>query len=314
MRTITLGESSLSCSRLAYGCWRIVGTQEPKEVTGERVAVGEAAILAAVEAGYTLFDLADVYCNGVCEAIFGQTLNERPGLRDKLLIATKCGIRRPGEPDHESRYRYDFSAEHIVGSVEQALGRLALETIDLLMLHRPDWLCEPEEVARAFSQLKKDGKVREFGVSNFRPSQVTLLQKACPMKLVVNQVEISLARLDGFSDGTVDQCMTEKITPMSWSPLAAGRLASGAPISMQDPQHVRWQKMRDVLDVIARNHAVSRTVIALAWLLKHPSGIVPIVGSINPERIQDAALAAEFELSREEWYRLLEAAYGQRLP
>lgn len=314
MKTITLGTGSLRCSRLAYGAWRIAGTQEPKEVTGERVAAGEAALLAACEAGYTLFDFADVYCHGVCEAIFGQVLKERPGLRDQILIATKCGIRRAGDPDHEAPYRYDFTAEHLVWSVEQALGRLNIETIDLLMLHRPDWLMDPEEVARAFGQLKQDGKVREFGVSNFRPGQVQLLQRACPMKLVVHQVELSLARLDCLTDGTIEQCMAENITPMAWGPLAAGRLVSSSPLSMKDPAHARWQKMRDALEVIARNHAVSRTVIALAWLLKHPSGIVPIVGSTNPERIRDAAQAADFELSREEWYRLLEAACGQRLP
>lgn len=314
MTTITLGGSSLTCSRLAYGCWRIAGTQEPKEVTGERVAAAEAALLAAYEAGYTLFDLADVYCNGVCEAILGQALKEVSGLREKILIATKCGIRLAGDPDRDAPYRYDSTAEHIVWSAEQSLERLGVERIDLFMLHRPDWLMEPEEVARAFSQLQQEGKVREFGVSNFRPDQLALLQQACPMRLLVNQVEISLARLDAFTDGTLDQCMREHLTPMAWSPLGGGRLISTAPISMRDPQHARWQKIRDALDLVARHRGVTRTVVALAWLLKHPSGILPVIGSTNPDRIQEAAQLDHFELTREEWYRLLEAAYGQRLP
>src|SRR5262249_13209405 len=154
-------------------------------------------------------------------------LKEVREMRDRVVIATKCGIRKGGDPREDSPYRYDFSAEHIVVSCEQSLRRLGMSAIDLYHLHRPDYLMDPEEVARAFSDLKRGGKVREFGVSNFRPSQLVALQRACPMRLVVNQVEISLANLTCFEDGTLDQCLAEKITPLAWSPLAAGKLGVG---------------------------------------------------------------------------------------
>jgi predicted oxidoreductase len=301
-------------SRLAYGCWRIAGTWNPAEVAPQSEVQGRAAVIAAYEAGYTLFDHADIYCDGVPERIFGQVLKEIPGMRGQVLIASKCGIRRPGEPKPDAPYRYDFSAEHIVLSCEQSLRRLGVEFIDLYQLHRPDYLMDPEAVARAFDQLRRAGKVREFGVSNFRPSQLTALQKACPMRLMVHQVEISLGNLNCFEDGTLDQCLAETITPMAWSPLAGGQLGDGARRLLPSQESYRFDKLLPVLDGIAGARGVSRTVAALAWLLKPPSRIVPIVGSTNPERIREAARTTELELTREEWYRLLEAARGQRLP
>jgi predicted oxidoreductase len=172
----------------------------------------------------------------------------------------------------------------------------------------------PEEVAGAFSKLKDAGKVREFGVSNFRPSQVTALQKACPMRLMVNQVEISLANLTTFNDGTLDQCLADKLSPLAWSPLAGGKLGNGAKKLLPSQELYRPERVLQELDAIAKARGSSRTVVALAWLLKHPAGIVPIVGSADPANIREAAKAQTFELSREEWYRLLEAALGARLP
>ena len=314
MKTIKIGKSSLEASALAYGCWRLAGTAEPEHVTPERRAVGHAAAIAAYELGFTLFDHADIYCLGVAETIFGEVLKEVSGMRERILLASKCGIRRAGDPDPAAPYRYDFSAEYIVASCEASLQRLGVEVIDLYQLHRPDFLCEPEEVAKAFGQLKEAGKVREFGVSNFRPSQFTLLQKVCPMPLVVNQIEISLLRTDPFFDGTLDQCLGEGITPMAWSPLAAGTLAGRIGVSMNDPQHARKAKLDDALGAFSRDRGVSRSAVALAWLRRHPSGIQPIVGSTNPDRIREAVAAADLELTREEWYRLMEAAHGQRLP
>jgi len=314
MKTILLGKSTLVSSRLAYGCWRIAGTWEPAHVTAERAEHGQAAIVAAYEAGYTLFDHADIYCDGVVEKLFGQVLREVSGMRERILIASKCGIRKAGEPEAQAPYRYDFSAAHIVESCEQSLRRLGVETIDLYQLHRPDYLADPAEVAAAFSQLKASGKVRELGVSNFRPSQLIMLQRACPMPLVVNQVEISLSRLEPFHDGTLDQCLAEGITPLAWSPLAGGKLASNLVADMTDPLHARKLKLQDAVEGLARELGVSRAAIALAWLLKHPSGIVPIVGATDPEHIREATRAADLSLSRAQWYRLLEAAYGQRLP
>jgi predicted oxidoreductase len=314
MKTIALGASSLHAGRLAYGCWRIAGTWNGAEVTPEGRKLGRRAVLAAYEAGYTLFDHADIYCDGEAEKVFGQALKEVSGMRERVLIASKCGIRKPGEPKPDAPYRYDFSAAYIVRSCEDSLRRLGVETIDLYQLHRPDYLMNPEEVAGAFTALKQAGKVREFGVSNFHPSQLTALQRACPMRLLVNQVEISLAHQASLDDGTLDQCLAERITPMAWSPLAGGQLADGATRLLPSQESYRTQKLLPVLDAIAKTRGTSRTVVALAWLLKHPSGIVPIVGSTDPARIRDAAGAVECELSREEWYRLLEAARGERLP
>ncbi|RYD76232.1 MAG: aldo/keto reductase [Verrucomicrobiaceae bacterium] len=305
MRTIPIGQSSLTSSVLAYGCWRLAGTSAPGDVRPEGREAGKKAAIAAYEAGYTLFDHADVYCDGVAEEIFGEVLREVSGMREGILIADKCGIRLSGSPA-SAPYRYDFSAEYIIWSCEQALRRLGVETIDIYQLHRPDWLADWNEVAEAFTRLRKQGKVREFGVSNFSPSQVAALQKACDRPLIVHQVEISLLRLACFEDGTLDQCQSEKITPLAWSPLGGGQLMVG--------QEDSGLRVGTALDQIAKRHGVTRSTLALAWLLRHPSGIVPIVGSTKPERIRESVNAAEIQLSREEWYSLLEVARGARLP
>ncbi len=314
MQTIKLGISPLVSSRLAYGCWRSAGTWNPAEVTPEGESTGRRGIVAAYEAGYTLFDNADIYCRGRCEQLLGGVLCEVAGMRQRVLVATKCGIRAAADPRPESPHRYDFSGEHIVHACEQSLKRLGIETIDLYMLHRPDYLADPHEIAGAFAQLQDAGKVRCFGVSNFRPTLVTALQAACPMPLVVNQVEISLARLDCFSDGTLDQCLTEQITPLAWSPLGGGLLGDGAKRLLPSQQGFQPAGIVKALDEIARARNVSRTAVALAWLLKHPSRMIPIIGSTDPQRIRDAVRATEMELTREEWYRLLLAARGAPLP
>ena len=313
MKTLAVGQSKLISTRLAYGCWRLAGSKDATTASPEKEAAGRAAVIAAYEAGYTLFDLADIYADGAAERIFGQALREVPEMRGRIVICTKGGIRKAGVPDAAAPARYDFSGDYLVSACEASLQRLGIETIDLYLLHRPDYLCRPEEVATAFSRLKLAGKVREFGVSNFRCSQLELLQQACPMPLVAHQVEISLGRLDPFNDGTLDQCLARGITPQAWSPLGGGRLVNGF-VDMKDPLHARKQKLQDTLDLIARERGTNRTVIALAWLLKHPAGIVPVVGSINPGRIQESTQADDLELTREEWYRLYEAAAGQRLP
>ena len=314
MKIVQLGRSSLTSSRLAYGCWRLAGSWDPSEVTAKSEAAGVRAVQAAYDAGYTMFDLADIYCDGVAESLFGQALKEISGMRARVLVATKCGIRKPGDPKPDSPYRYDFSAEHIVQSCEQSMKRLGVEMVDVYQLHRPDYLMDPGEVAAAFGLLKQAGKVREFGVSNFSPSQLTVLQKACPMPLIVNQVEISLANLGAFSDGTLDQCLAEKITPMAWSPLAGGQLGDGGKQLLPSQMGYRTKPVVAALDRLARERGASRTAIALAWLLKHPSRIIPIVGSINPASICEAVRADELELSREEWYSLLAEARRERLP
>ena len=314
MQTISLGVSSLSSSRLAYGCWRVAGSWNPAEVTAESRAAGRRAIIAAYEAGYTLFDNADIYGHGEAERILGAVLQEIPDMRRRVLIATKGGIRRGDESQPGAPARWDFSAGHLVSACEQSLRRLGIETIDLYMLHRPDYLADPQEIAGAFSQLREAGKVRYFGVSNFRPTLLTALQVACPMPLIVHQVEISLARLDAFTDGTLDQCLIERLTPMAWSPLAAGLIGDGANQLLSWQKTYRPQGFLPVLDGIAKLRGASRTSVALAWLMKHPARIQPVVGSTNPQRIREAVKAVDLELTREEWYSLLIAARGEPLP
>jgi predicted oxidoreductase len=314
MQTIPLGVSSLTAGRIGYGCWRVAGTWNPDEVTPAGRDAGKRAILAAYEAGYTLFDNANIYCGGEAERILGAVLKDVPGMRERAVIVTKCGIRFAGDPVPGAPARYDFSGEHIVQACEQSLQRLGIETIDVYLLHRPDFLADPEEIARAFDQLRASGKVRYFGVSNFRPTLVTALQAACPMPLVVHQVEISLAKLDAFTDGTLDQCLIERVTPMAWSPLAGGLIGGGASRLLPSQQVYRPERFLPVIDAIARERGATRTTVALAWLLKHPAKIQPIVGTINPDRIREAAQAADLDLTREEWYRLLIAARGEPLP
>ena len=314
MRTQRLGTSDLTCSRLAYGNMRCVGTWNPKEATADGRAAGVRAHAAAFEAGYTLFDTADIYCRGVCEEVLGQALREVGGMKGHVLITTKCGVRFGGDPVADSPARYDFSAEHIERSCEASLRRMGVEQMDLYQLHRPDLLMDPAEVAGAFDRLHRSGKVRWFGVSNQLPSYLAALQAACPMPLVVNQVEIHLGRLDPFHDGTLDQCLEKHITPLSWSPLGGGWLGDGRELKADDPQRETRQKLLDVLDRTAQEHGTTRTVISLAWLLKHPSGIIPIVGSSNPDHVRAAAAADGVDLTREQWYRILLAARGQPLP
>ena len=314
MKTIRLGQTGMECSRLAYGCWRVTGVINHPPIDDEHKKKGKEAIAAAYEAGYTLFDLADIYSDGLVEEVFGHALKDIPDMRENILITTKCGILKKGNPENEAPYRYDLSRKHILRSCETSLKRMGIDCIDLYQLHRPDYLMEPEEIASAFEELKEGGKAREFGVSNFTVDQLNHLQAACPMKLVCNQVEISLLHHDALNNGSLDHYQRNNITPLAWSPLAQGKLGSTYPISLRNPNHSHEQALRDALQIVARLEECSRTAVALAWLIRHPAGIVPIIGSTNPEHIRDATKAADLRLSREGWYRLMEAAAGKQLP
>jgi predicted oxidoreductase len=314
MKTLRIGKSDLVSTRLAYGCMRIAGGWDPAKVSADDRARGRRAVIAAWEAGYRLFDHADIYCRGVCESIFGEALREAPEMRQGALVATKCGVRFAGDPDPDSPQRYDFAAEHILRSAEASLKRLGIERIDLYQLHRPDYLMDPDEVAAAFEKLRTAGKVRWFGVSNFLPSKVAALASAMATPLVVNQVEIHLGRLDCFNDGTLDQCLAERMTPLAWSPLGRGLFADGGTVDPKHPRRATMEGLLKVLDATAARYGASRTAVSLAWLMKHPAGIIPIVGSANPDHIRAAAKADDLELSREDWYRLLVAARGEKLP
>ena len=311
MKERPIGKSTLKCSRLAFGCWRIAGTWEARKVNAKARESGLKAILAAHDTGYTLFDLADIYCEGVSEELFGLALKQSKSLKKSATIATKCGIRisETGEP-----YRYDLSADHIIRSCEKSLQRMGLDCLDIYQLHRPDWLMDPSEVAKAFATLKKTGKAKYFGVSNFQPSQVSLLQSALKEPLLINQVELSLLQLAPFENGTLDQCQKHKITPMAWSPLAGGFLGNGKSNVLPSQEKYKPIKIRRRLDALARELGTSRAAVALAWLLKHPSGIIPIIGTTQPSRIRELAEADEISLSREQWYTLLTSALKEDLP
>lgn len=311
MKEVRIGKSTLRGSRLAFGCWRIAGTWEARKVNAKARESGLKAILAAYETGYTLFDLADIYCEGISEELFGLALKQSKSLKKSALIATKCGIRIP---EAGETYRYDLSADYIIQSCENSLQRLGVDCLDIYQLHRPDWLMDPNEVAKAFAKLKKTGKVKHFGVSNFKPSQVSLLQSALKDSLVVNQIEISLLQLASFEDGTLDQCQQHKITPMAWSPLAGGYLGNGKSNVLPSQEKYKPIKIRRRLDSLAREFSTSRSAIALAWLLKHPSGIIPIIGTTKPSRIRELAEADQIDLSHEQWYTLLTSALKEDLP
>lgn len=301
MKTQPIGRSHLVSTRLAYGCWRLAGSEGGPSL---EAADGRYAVETAFDAGYRVFDNADIYGRGECERIFGQALRGMSGAREQIVLATKCGICPPWDGAQQC---YDSSTHHIISSVEGSLTRMGVEQIDLLMIHRPDYLGAPAEIAAAFTKLRDQGKVQWFGVSNFKPSQLTALQSACDFPLVVNQVEVSLSALFTLDDGTLDQCLAHQITPMAWSPLAKGALL-GAPRNEKEADlHAR-------LDVLAARHRVGRAEVALAWLLRHPSGMMPIVGSVNPDRIHQSVHADAIELTRDEWYSLLIAARGERLP
>jgi len=298
LKTIPIGQSDMRSSRLVYGCMRIAG--DGGHADRDK---GKRAVLAAVEAGYTLFDHADLYGNGVCEELFGETLRESPQIRDRILIASKCGIRWAGEPDADAPARYDFSREHITRSVEGSLQRLGIEQLDLLLLHRPDYLMRASQVAEAFATLKSSGKVTHFGVSNFSTTQIDLLQSAIAEPLLVNQVEMNIHNIDALSNGVLDQCQRTGITPQAWCPIA------GNTFTDEDDARIRLELQRQ-----SAIYDADDWIIALAWLLKHPAMISPIVGSTSPSRIAAATSALDLEYSREDWYRLLEARNGQAVP
>lgn len=304
MESIVLGNSDLVSSRLVYGCMRISGDNS----RADRDA-GKAAIRAAIEAGYTHFDHADIYGGGNSEAIFSEVLDESPGLRKKLLITSKCGIRLPDQPSQGFPKRYDFSRDYVVRSVEGSLERLGTDYLDLLLLHRPDFLFDAEEVAATFRILSNGGKVAHFGVSNFSPSQFSLLQHFCDEKLLVNQIEINIDNLSALTDGTLDQCQARKVTPMAWCPLG-GVVYPAWSTTLSDEQSARIQAE---LHIQSQKYGVESWIVVLAWLLKHPAGIAPIIGSTRPSRISAALQSLELKYTAEDWYRLLEARNGREV-
>ncbi|MBU6257830.1 MAG: aldo/keto reductase [Burkholderiales bacterium] len=310
-------------SRLALGCMGLGGPAEASPIAENHVAQAQAALEAAREIGITLFDHADIYRRGNAERVFGELFRRQPSLRDGMVLQTKCGIRFA---DDAGPGRYDFSRAYILAAVDASLARLQTDRIDILLLHRPDPLMEPDEVAEAFSRLRASGKVRHFGVSNMRAGALRWLQQALDAPLVANQIEMSLlARswLDqdtcfndaqgagglGWSD-TLQHCMAAGIQLQAWGPLAQGWLSGALPGDA-------GAAVRDTAALVAemaQRHAVPRESIVLAWLLRHPARIQPVIGTTQAERIRACAAATRVALSREEWYALYVSARGRRLP
>ena len=278
-------------SRIVAGAWRW-HTVSPEQV--------EKLIRTALDQGITTFDHADIYGDHSNEEIFGQVLKKDPGLRKRMQLVTKCGIKFKSEKRPSTRVKhYDTSVEHIIWSAENSLSTLGTDVLDLLLIHRPDPLLNPEEVAEAFVTLRKNGKVKHFGVSNFTPSQFRMLQSYLPFPLVTNQIEISFNRIDPLFNGELDTLMELRVAPMAWSPLGGGKS-----ISVDE---------REVFQLASKYNA-SYSELALAWLMKHPAGILPIIGTTKPERIEEAARSMKVNLDRQDWFEMLKWVMKKEVP
>ena len=304
MKRITIA-GRIEASAVAVGCMRITDAKVP----------AAELISTALDLGIDFFDHADIYGGGKCEEVFGGYLAASPSLRNKITIQTKCGIRRG---------YYDFSKRHIISSVEGSLKRLRTDYIDILLLHRPDALMEPEEVAEAFSELERDGKVRFFGVSNHNPMQIELLKTAVSQPIIVNQLQFSIPEsglvASGLNvnmknpesvmhdGGALEYMRIKGITMQAWSPFQGG-FFEGPFVGNRE----KYPELNKKLDELAKKYGVTPTAIASAWILRHPAKIQLISGSVSPDRIKEIARGADIELSREDWYALYLAA-GYRLP
>ncbi len=305
MRTIKLGISNLQVPVVAVGCMRIDRLD---------AAQAERFVKTALELGANFFDHADIYGGGACEEIFARAIGMNPAVRDRVLLQSKCGIREN---------RYDFSKDHILNAVDGSLKRLRTDYLDVLLLHRPDALVEPEEVAEAFDILESSGKVRHFGVSNQKPMQIELLKKFVRQPILANQLQLSITHANMISNGMqvnmetpagidrdgsiLDYCRLHEITIQPWSPFLYG-FFEGVFLGSD-----KFPALNASIDEIAARYAVTNTTIAIAWLLRHPANMQPVTGTMNIERLRDCVKAADVFLTREEWYEIYLSA-GNILP
>jgi predicted oxidoreductase len=295
--TRRLGASGIDVSPIAWGMWRLAED-------GRTAADAAKLVHAALDAGITFLDTADIYGFdgkggfGDAEVLLGEVLAAEPGLRGRMVLATKGGILPP--------LPYDQSPDYLRKAIDDSLRRLQVDSVDLWQIHRPDILAHPQETARVLDDAVASGKIRALGVSNFTIHQTAALNHFLGTKLVTTQPEISPLRIDCFENGELDQAMMLGLTPLAWSPLGGGRLAA--------PESLRDKAVAAALDVVAEAQGVSRTVAAYSWLMAHPAGIVPIIGSQNPARIAEGAQALKVRWTRTEWYAVLVAARGVPLP
>jgi len=305
MRTMKLGSTSLEVPVVSVGCMRINSLEKPE---------AEHFIQTALEQGANFFDHADIYGGGSCEEIFADAIHMNPTIRENIILQSKCGIRKG---------MFDFSKEHILTSVDGILKRLNTEYLDILLLHRPDTLVEPEEVAEAFDILESSGKVRHFGVSNQNPMQIQLLQKYVKQPIVANQLQLSITNStmisSGFNvnmenesainrdGGILDFCRLHDITIQPWSPFQYGFFEG---VFLDND---KFPELNQKINEIAEKYNVSNTTIAIAWLLRHPAKMQPVIGTMNETRLKDCIKASEIQLTREEWYEIFRGA-GNILP
>lgn len=298
MERVTLGE--VEVSRIVYGMWRL----------GDDSDTSEAHVQAKVEAclaqGITTMDHADIYGGYSVEGIFGQMLAKAPHLKDQIEIVSKCGIVAPAGRHAAAPVKsYDTSAKHVTESAEMSLRLLGVDQIDMLLIHRPDPFMDAAETGRALDALVATGKVRAVGVSNFKPHDWTLLQSAMQTPLLTNQIEMSLAHLAPFTDGDLAFVQERGLRPMAWSPLGGGGLMTGK--SGHSP-------LRTALAEMASAQGTDMSAIAVAWLLAHPAGILPVMGTNNLSRIKALGAATKVEMSRTDWFRLYTLALGAEVP
>ncbi len=316
MLTQFLGSSDIRATRIAYGCMPLGDLPTPEAVKSLR---------AALDQGINFFDHADIYARGKSEEVFSAIWQEVPHLRSQIYVQSKCGIRFEGDPNPQSPARYDFSYSHILESVEGSLRRLQTDYLDVLLLHRPDPLVEPEEIAKAFDELHQSGKVHWFGVSNHTAAQMEFLHAYLRQPIVANQVAFNVIHThlldEGIvfnqdvarptrNEGTIEYCRLHNITLQSWGSLAWGHLTGRPP---EIPSE-KISKTSQVVAEMAHQKGVSPEAILVAWILRHPARIQAIIGTTKSDRIAAACQGATVELDREEWYRLFNAGRGEELP
>ncbi|EAC8433190.1 TPA: aldo/keto reductase family oxidoreductase [Listeria monocytogenes] len=305
MKRITIGNSALTASEISLGCMRMADLSKED---------ANKVINTALENGIDFFDHADIYGGGKSEEVFADAIDMNATIREKMILQSKCGIRQGF---------FDFSKEHIISSVEGSLKRLKTDYLDTLLLHRPDTLFEPEEVAAAFTELEKSGKVRHFGVSNQNPGQIELLKKYVDQELIANQLQFSIMHTGmidtGFNvnmtidpsldrdGGILEYSRLNNMTIQAWSPFQYGFFEG---VFLDND---KFPELNKVIDKIAADKGVTNSAIAVAWIQRHPASFQTVVGTMNPGRIADIAKASDVTLSREEWYEIYRAA-GNQLP
>lgn len=308
-------------SRLIYGCMGLGGGWNDKPATKADISQARSIIDTVLSLDINVFDHADIYTFGKAETVFGEALKQAPELKDKMIIQSKCAIRFE---DDLGPKRYDFSANHIHTSVEGILSRLGIEQLDILLLHRPDPLMELDEVAGTLKLLQQQGKIKHVGVSNMHGHQINYLQSALSTPIIANQLEMSLGFRDwledgittnsaanrdtGYAPGTLEYCMMNNVRLQAWGSLAQGRY-TGAKVENSNDRATA-----DLVAQLAGEYQTTPEAIALAWLMRHPANIAPVLGSTNIDRIKASQKAEDVHLSREHWYKLFESARGQEMP